>query len=75
MPAELLRLPGGALQDHDVDERPSRGIDLGMPEIPDNPMFNMRPNTPIYGARYDPMMDAFGGKNQDRRPSCCRFRR
>jgi 2-hydroxyacyl-CoA lyase 1 len=26
------------------------GIGLGMPEIPDNPMFNMRPNTLIYGA-------------------------
>jgi hypothetical protein len=25
-------------------------------------MFNMRPNTLIYGARYDRMMDAFGGK-------------
>jgi 2-hydroxyacyl-CoA lyase 1 len=38
------------------------GIGPGMPEIPDNPMFNMRPNTLIYGARYDRMMDAFGGK-------------
>ena len=25
-------------------------------------MFNMKPNTLIYGARYDRMMDAFGGK-------------
>jgi len=33
-----------------------------MPEIPQNPMLNMRPNTLIYGARYDRMMDAFGGK-------------
>jgi hypothetical protein len=32
-----------------------------MPEIPDNPRFNMRPNTLIY-ARYDPIMAAFGGK-------------
>ena len=33
----------------------------GMPEIPSNPMLNMRPNTLIYGARYDKMMQAFGG--------------
>jgi hypothetical protein len=32
-----------------------------MPEIPKTSMFNMKP-TLIYGARYDPMMDAFGGK-------------
>ena len=38
------------------------GIGPGMPEIPSNPMLNMRPNTLIYGARYDRMMDAFGGK-------------
>jgi 2-hydroxyacyl-CoA lyase 1 len=38
------------------------GIGPGMPEIPQNPMLNMRPNTLIYGARYDRMMDAFGGK-------------
>ena len=38
------------------------GIGPGMPEIPDNPMFNMKPNSPIYGARYDRMMEAFGGK-------------
>jgi hypothetical protein len=38
------------------------GIGPGMPEIPDNPMFNMKPNSLIYGARYDRMMDAFGGK-------------
>ena len=25
-------------------------------------MFNMKPNSLIYGARYDRMMDAFGGK-------------
>ncbi len=37
------------------------GIGPGMPEIPDNPMLNMRPNTLIYGARYDKMMQAFGG--------------
>ncbi len=29
------------------------GIGPGMPEIPDNPMFNMKPNSLIYGARYD----------------------
>jgi len=38
------------------------GIGPGMPEIPDNPMFNMKPNSLIYGARYDRMMEAFGGK-------------
>jgi 2-hydroxyacyl-CoA lyase 1 len=37
------------------------GIGPGMPEIPKNPMLNMRPNTLIYGARYDKMMQAFGG--------------
>jgi hypothetical protein len=29
------------------------GIGPGMPEIPENPMFNMQPNALIYGARYD----------------------
>ena len=38
------------------------GIGPGMEEIPDNPMLNMRPNTLIWGARYDLMMAAFGGK-------------
>jgi 2-hydroxyacyl-CoA lyase 1 len=38
------------------------GIGPGMPEIPENPMFNMRPNSLIYGARYDRVMEAFGGK-------------
>lgn len=38
------------------------GIGPGMPEIPDNPMFKLRPNSLIYGARYDKMMEAFGGK-------------
>jgi len=36
------------------------GMGPGMPEIPDNPMFNMKPNTLIYGARYDRMMEAPG---------------
>ena len=36
------------------------GIGPGMPEIPDNPMFNMKPNSLIYGARYDRMMEAPG---------------
>ncbi len=40
------------------------GIGPGMPEIPPNPMLNMRPNTLIYGARYDKMMQAFGGYGQ-----------
>jgi len=38
------------------------GIGPGMPEIPANPMFDMKPNSLIYGARYDRMMEAFGGK-------------
>src|SRR5246127_410227 len=37
------------------------GIGPGMPEIPNNPMLNMRPNSLIWGARYDLMMEAFGG--------------
>ena len=36
------------------------GIGPGMPEIPQNPMFNMKPNALIYGARYDLVMEAFG---------------
>jgi 2-hydroxyacyl-CoA lyase 1 len=38
------------------------GIGPGMPAIPEDPMFNLRPNSLIYGARYDKMMEAFGGK-------------
>ena len=38
------------------------GVGPGMPEIPENPMFNMKPNSLIYGARYDRVMEAFGGK-------------
>jgi thiamine pyrophosphate-dependent acetolactate synthase large subunit-like protein len=38
------------------------GIGPGMPEIPSNPMMNLKPNALIYGARYDKVMDAFGGK-------------
>ncbi len=38
------------------------GIGPGMPQIPDNPMFNLKPNALIYGARYDRVMEAFGGK-------------
>ena len=48
MPAKIVILNNG-------------GIGPGMPEIPNNPMLNMRPNTLIYGARYDKMMQAFGG--------------
>jgi thiamine pyrophosphate-dependent acetolactate synthase large subunit-like protein len=48
MPAKIVILNNG-------------GIGPGMPEIPDDPMLNMRPNTLIYGARYDKMMEAFGG--------------
>src|ERR1700745_2389534 len=38
------------------------GIGPGMPETPESPMFNMKPNALIYGARYDRVMEAFGGK-------------
>ena len=38
------------------------GIGPGMPEIPENPMFNLKPNALIWGARYDRVMEAFGGK-------------
>jgi 2-hydroxyacyl-CoA lyase 1 len=48
MPAKIVVLNNG-------------GIGPGMPEIPSNPMLNMKPNTLIYGARYDKMMQAFGG--------------
>jgi thiamine pyrophosphate-dependent acetolactate synthase large subunit-like protein len=48
MPAKIVVLNNG-------------GIGPGMPEIPENPMLNMRPNTLIYGARYDKMMQSFGG--------------
>ena len=37
------------------------GIGPGMAAIPANPMLNMRPNSLIYGARYDMMMQSFGG--------------
>jgi 2-hydroxyacyl-CoA lyase 1 len=48
MPAKIVVLNNG-------------GIGPGMPEIPHNPMLNMRPNTLIYGARYDKVMQSFGG--------------
>jgi 2-hydroxyacyl-CoA lyase 1 len=38
------------------------GIGPGMPAIPENPMKNLKPNALIYGARYDKMMESFGGK-------------
>jgi 2-hydroxyacyl-CoA lyase 1 len=38
------------------------GIGPGMPSIPENPMFNMKPNALIYGARYDRIMEELGGK-------------
>src|SRR5438105_5043855 len=38
------------------------GIGPGHAKHPDNPLQNMRPNALIYGARYDKMMEAFGGK-------------
>jgi len=30
--------------------------------MPDDPLQNLKPNALIYGARYDEMMEAFGGK-------------
>src|SRR6184192_4246830 len=38
------------------------GIGPGVPEIPDNPLQTLKPNALIYGARYDKVMEAFGGK-------------
>jgi 2-hydroxyacyl-CoA lyase 1 len=38
------------------------GIGPGHAKHPDNPLQNLRPNALIYGARYDKMMEAFGGK-------------
>jgi 2-hydroxyacyl-CoA lyase len=38
------------------------GIGPGMPKVPENPMFNLKPNALIYGARYDRVMEAFGGR-------------
>jgi 2-hydroxyacyl-CoA lyase 1 len=49
MPAKIVVLNNG-------------GIGPGHDVIPANPMFNMKPNALIYGARYDRMMEAFGGK-------------
>jgi 2-hydroxyacyl-CoA lyase 1 len=38
------------------------GIGPGMSEIPQDPMFKLKPNALIYGARYDRVMEAFGGR-------------
>jgi 2-hydroxyacyl-CoA lyase len=38
------------------------GIGPGHPEHPKDPLHTMKPNALIYGARYDKMMEAFGGK-------------
>jgi len=38
------------------------GIGPGGGDIPDDPMLKMRPNSLIWGARYDLMMEAFGGR-------------
>src|SRR6201989_2495378 len=38
------------------------GIGPGGPKISGNPMFNAKPNALIYGARYDRVMESFGGK-------------
>jgi thiamine pyrophosphate-dependent acetolactate synthase large subunit-like protein len=38
------------------------GIGPGHEEMPPEPLKNLRPNALIYGARYDKMMEAFGGK-------------
>jgi 2-hydroxyacyl-CoA lyase 1 len=38
------------------------GIGPGHAKHPENPLKDLRPNALIYGARYDKMMEAFGGK-------------
>src|SRR5882672_3713996 len=38
------------------------GIGPGHAKHPDNPLQNLKPNALIYGARYDKMMEAFGGE-------------
>src|SRR6266513_1240885 len=38
------------------------GMGPGHAKMPDNPLQNLKPNALIYGARYDKMMEAFGGK-------------
>jgi 2-hydroxyacyl-CoA lyase 1 len=38
------------------------GIGPGHAKHPDQPLQNLRPNALIYGARYDKMMEAFGGR-------------
>src|SRR5919108_101270 len=38
------------------------GIGPGHAKHPENPLKDLRPNALIYGARYDRMMEAFGGK-------------
>src|SRR5437879_111367 len=38
------------------------GMGPGHAKHPDNPLQNLKPNALIYGARYDKMMEAFGGK-------------
>ena len=38
------------------------GIGPGHAEHPTDPLRNLRPNALIYGARYDKMLEAFGGK-------------
>jgi thiamine pyrophosphate-dependent acetolactate synthase large subunit-like protein len=38
------------------------GIGPGTAKMPDNPMFDLKPNALIYGARYDRVMEAFGGR-------------
>src|SRR4029434_2462718 len=38
------------------------GIGPGMPQIPQNTMFSLKPTALIWGARYDRVMEAFGGK-------------
>jgi len=38
------------------------GAPFSLSEFAENSTFNMNPNTLIWGARYDRVMDAFGGK-------------
>jgi 2-hydroxyacyl-CoA lyase 1 len=51
------------------------GIGSSMLEIPDNPMFNLKPNPLIYSARYDKMMEAlakFRAGDYEMHPLLCR---
>src|SRR2546428_1832556 len=40
------------------------GMGPGHAKHPDNPLQNLKPNALLYGARYDKMMEAFGGEGR-----------